>query len=274
MKFTALAVALLLLAACGTAGKPQDQGKRTLESKVLASYGPRIPDGAILAAGDLTTLRALVDATTEAMTRQVGAQQVQHQCSAPFVYGRDACWPGKASSDGHGYLALDIQGGFCINLDSTTVWVRDLHLEVETHFSKVNDCHANGVLAFPTASLIEFSTAGLPASLYSVSYSTYVAEDAYHSESTYLSMPSPAPAGQAAMESEAAAGLKAAVGAARTSIFSVSRVDGSQLDGLCGVAPAGPAYLATFASDPENGPRRMTVALAGEPARVCSVSAI
>jgi hypothetical protein len=86
--------------------------------------------------------------------------------------------------------------------------------------------------------------------------------------------PGPPAEDQPTVETEAAAALESVIGDHRVGFFSLARVDGGQLRGLCGETVSGPAYLATLDTDLSATPRRMTVVLAGPTPRACAAAAI
>jgi hypothetical protein len=149
--------------------------------------------------------------------------------------------------------------------------VSGTHIVLQFAFADLSGCHLNGSLALPSASLLWFPNDKLHPCLYSVSYVLqHSGGDTHHSDSTYLSVPSPAAGPPADLDREATSALTTVVGL-RRGILSVARVDGAQLAGLCGETVGGPANLVTYETDP---PRQMTVALAGPTPRTCATSRI
>lgn len=262
---------LTVLATCGNAtsgpGKP-------LETHLISADGPRIGNGAIFAAGDLTTLRALVDGSESMLAQQLGGVLVTHECQAPYKAPAGSCWPGRTSQPGQAYIALDIQGGFCETAGTPQLSLSGRHLELRVNFSDVSGCHLQGVLALPTASLISFRVDGLSSGLYSLSYLFQHPNDSYRSDSTYLSIPGPPTGTPDGMSREAASALASSIGSQRVGQFSLARVDGAQLAALCGLALPGPAYLAIYERDLSAKPRHMTVVLAGPVPRTCSTTTV
>jgi hypothetical protein len=268
-------LALLVLAACG--GTPPVKVKpvgRVIESRVESEAGPRIPVGSLFVAGDLATLRALVDGASEETARELGVRNSGKPCLTPDSAGPLTCWPKQTTRPDQAYAALYISGGWCQQRNSVTVSVQERHLYVAADFSAVPNCRIMGIMAMPTAALVSFSTKGLPAGLYEVSYSTSVDGDTYRSVSTYLSLPSPSADSQADMEAATAGALESAINAHGASLFSVSRVDGSQLQALCSAAPAGPTYLVIYPTARAGEPRKLNVVLAGSPVQICSTTSI
>lgn len=265
------ALAACALAACGSPPPPPGS---PIEVHLAAAGGPRIPNGAIFAANDLDTLRALVDAAEVGLAQQLGAAVVTHACRPPYTSTTGSCWPDQASRPGRAYVALDIQGGFCETEGAPRLGVSGTHLVLHVDFSEVFGCHAAGVLALPTASLVSFPTDGLRPGLYAVSYLFNYPKDSYRSYATYLSIPGPAPGAPDAMDREAAAALTAAIGPRPAGVFSVARVDGTQVGGLCGRTVAGPAYLVTYERDLDGTPRHMTVVLAGTEPTTCATTPV
>ena len=240
--------------------------------RVLAQFGPRIPNGTIYAAGDVSTLKALVDAGNSVASQQLGGQpRGTYQCMAPYTYTADMCWKGVVSSSGTAYIAFAIQGGFCQTTDSPQVFVSGFRLDLTITSHSVPNCRINGVLALPTAALIGISTSSLKPGLYAVDYVLKHDSDVYQSASTYLSLPSPGAADQSAMETGAVDALTHTLGTESNGLFSESRVDGSQLQTLCGEAPTGPQFLVTFASAAS---RQMKVELATAPPHACTATPI
>jgi hypothetical protein len=275
---------LLLLLACGLSlsgcgstqpqPPPAPQHSSALDARELTAPGPRIGGQSILAAGDLDTLRALVDASAAATVQQLGGLGNNYQCQRPYAMGRDNCWPGERSQTGQAYVAVAIGSGFCESWSAPRLYLSGQQLVVQIGISKLSNCRINGVMALPTAGLISFSTRALTPGLYGVSYRTVSDGETYQSDSTYLSVPSPAPKDQPTMEREAATALQAVIGDHRVSLFSLARVDGSQLQSLCGLTQPGPAYLATMDPDLSTTRRRMSVVLAGPTPRTCSATVI
>ncbi|MBO0747729.1 MAG: hypothetical protein J2O47_05230 [Acidimicrobiaceae bacterium] len=267
-----VALGLGVLAACGSStpnpGTP-------VEIHQISARGPRIPNGAIFAAGDLDTLRALIDAGDSMLARQLGGSVVTHVCQPPYKTPGESCWPGRTSQPGDAYIALDIQGeGMCETASAPHLTVSGRHLQVGVDFSEVAGCHIQGVMALPSASLISLRTGGLRSGLYSVSYLFQYPKDSYRSDSTYLSIPGPPAGTPEGMSQEAALALVSIIGWQPAGVFSVARVDGAQLAALCGQALPGPAYLAIYERDLSATPRRMTVVLAGPVPRTCSTTSV
>jgi hypothetical protein len=272
---TALAgLAGLALAACGTPAPVAPPGAVLDGTRVLASYGPRIPVGSIFAAGDLETLRALVDVSDAASVRQLGGAPQTHDCMPPYTSGTNLCWPGERTQPGQAYLAVYLDGGFCVTPGPPAVYASGDRLVLRVVFKGMSGCDVHGTVALPTAALVAFPTGGLRTGLYRVSYLFQQGGDDYRSPATYLSIPSPAAGSAAAMEADASAALASVVGGQRAGVFSIARVDGAQIGGLCGQAVAGAADLVTTETSTPSGSRRMTVTLAGPTPRPCAVSAI
>lgn len=263
-------VALVVAAACATTTTPTHTGD-SIETHVLAQSGPRLLNGAVYAAGDLNTLKALVDAGNAVAVTQVGGVASTRQCMAPFTNGHDVCWPGISSSAGRAYIAIAIQGGFCRTVDPPQAYVSGGHLELEVTYHDQSDCHIQGVLALPTASLIAISTSGLEAGIYSLDYVFESSTDTYRSAETYLSIPSPAGGDQAAMEADAISALERTVKTSNAGLFSEARVNGAQLGSLCGAAVEGTQFLVVY-MDPST--RRMDVVLATPVPRICTATAV
>ena len=269
-KLAWLTISLCLVAACGPPPVPGS----ALETKQLADNGPRIHDQSIFVADDVDTLRALVDASSSATIEQLGGAERSYQCRPPYALGQDFCWPGQRSQAGRAYIALVTQGGFCINASSPQVYLSAHHLVVQVRFSKAFNCHATGTLPMATASLISFATSGLKPGLYSVSFQFVSEDEIYNSGSTYLSLPGPPRGDQARMENEATAALNSVTGIRRVGLFSLTRVEGSQLQSLCGQTVSGPAYLAILDPDLSAARRQMTVVLAGPTPKTCITTPI
>ena len=223
----------------------------------------------------MTTLRALVDAGDEVALGQLGGRAGEHWCSAPYVYGQNECWPKAASMNGQAYVALNISGGFCTTVETPQVYLVGARLEVRVSFASVANCRVNGVLALPSASLIGFDVRSLKAGLYGVEYVFDTNGDVYRSAETYLSVPSPQAVDQAAMEGEAVAAVNQTMNLRQDTLFSVTRVAGSALAGVCGGSVPGAVYLVTYvalqarAASPGYS-RSMRVAAAGAMTRECS----
>lgn len=266
------ALALCLLAACGSPPAPVPGS--ALPTAQLTAGGPRIASQSIFAASDLDTLRALVDVAARATVQQLGGVTAGYQCRPPYALGEDLCWPHESSRPGEAYLALAMQAGFCEDASAPQVYVSGHRLAVQVRLSAVSGCHINGVLALPTASLVSFSTRGVEPGLYSVSFRFASDTELYNSDATYLSVPGPPAEDQPTVETEAAGALEGVIGGRRVGLFSLARVDGAQLQGLCGETVSGPAYLATLDTDLSATPHRMTVVLAGPTPRTCTAAAI
>ncbi len=271
-KVARMAIALCILTACGSPPAPPNSSP--LHTSVRADNGPRIGSQSILAAGDLDTMRALVDATASGMVRQLGGAGDAQQCHPPYALGRNDCWPDQRSRPGEAYAALAIKPGFCEDATDPRVYLSGHSLVVQVGFSKRFNCHLQGVMALPTASLVSFSTDSLKPGLYSVSFRFVSGDETYNSDSTYLSIPSPRAVDQLTMENEATAALASVIGDHRVGLFSLARVDGAQVRALCGHAVAGPAYLVTLDPDLSAPRRQMAVMLAGSPPRACAARAI
>ena len=141
---------------------------------------------------------------------------------------------------------------------------------MEVGFSKRFDCRINGVMALPTAALLSFPTRGMRPGLYRVSFRLVNGDETYESDSTYLSVPGPAGSDQQTIESEAGAALTSVIGDHRVGLFSVARVDGGQVEALCGRGVSGPAYLVTLDRDLSRDRRQMSVVLAGATPHTCA----
>ena len=266
-------VVVMGLLACGSQPPPHDPHPNgtSIETRVLAQFGPRIPNGTIYAAGDVTTLKALVDAGNTIASQQLGGRPGTYQCMVPFTYNGEACWKGVVSSPGTAYIAFAIQGGFCQTTDSPLVLVSGFRLDLTITAHSVPNCRINGVVALPTAALIGISTGSLKPGLYSVDYVLKHDSDVYQSASAYLSLPSPTAADQSTMEAGAVDALTHTIGMQSNGLFSESRVDGTQLKALCDQAPSGPQFLVTFA---DSATRQMQVELATTPPHACTATSI
>jgi hypothetical protein len=267
MKLLSAALAALVLGACGAAPPPGTP----LDVQMVSERGPRIPNGGIFAAADLATLRSLIDAVGGGLAGQVGGTAVRQVCLPPYT----ACWPDATSqAPGHAYLALDVQGGFCVTEGTPQLGVSGTHLELQIPFSDVFNCHVSGSMALPTATLFSFPTGGLKPGLYSASFVLQYSNDTYRSASTYFSLPGPAAGQPADMYREATGALASVVGTQRVGLFSMSRVDGTRIGKLCGTTVAGPAYLVTYEANPGEGVQQMTVVLAGPAPRTCMTTRV
>ena len=268
MKLLSAALAALVLGACGAPPPPPGT---PVDVHTVSERGPRIPNGAIFAAADLVTLRALIDAVDSGLAGQVGGTVVRHGCLPPA----EACWPDVTSqSPGQAYLALDVVGGFCVTEGTPELGRSGTHFQLQIPFSDVFNCHVSGSMALPTATLYSFPTDHLSPGLYSASFVLQYSNDAYRSASTYFSIPGPAVGLPADMDREATDALTSVVGSQRVGLFSLSRVDGAQVGRLCGVTVAGPAYLVTYEADPGESVQHMTVALAGPTPRTCTTTRV
>ena len=268
-------VAVMGLLACASQPLPPNDphpNGTSIETRVLAQFGPRIPNGTIYAAGDVTTLKALVDAGNSFASQQLGALPPgTHQCMAPYAYGAEGCWKGVVSSSGTAYVAFAIQGGFCQTTDPPQVFVSGFRLYLTITSHSVPNCRINGVVALPSAALIGISTDNLKPGLYAVDYVLKHDSDVYQSASAYLSLPSPTAADQSTMEAGAVDALTHTIGMQSNGLFSESRVDGTQLKALCDQAPSGPQFLVTFA---DSATRQMQVELATTPPHACTATSI
>ena len=264
-----LIAAVLGVVACGSPTPPH-QGS-SIPTDVLVHSGPRIPNGAIYSAGDLTTLKALVDAGNSIASQQLGAQPGTHQCMAPYSYGQDACWPAVQSSAGKAYIALALQAGFCETADPPEILASGFKLELTVVVHKQAGCHIAGVMTLPTASLVAFSTSALTSGLYAVDYVFQSDSDTYRSAATYLSIPSPTAGDQSAMEAAAVDALTRTIGTSDGGLFSESRVDGSTLQSLCGETTNSPEFLVTYLSV---STRQMQVVLATSPTHKCTATPV
>ena len=272
MKLLSAALAALVLGACGAPSPPPGS---PLDVQMVSERGPRIPNGGIFAAADLLTLRSLIDAVDSGLVGQVGGTVVRHVCLPPYAESGGSCWPDVTSQpSGRAYLALDVQGGFCVTEGTPQLGVSGTHLELQIPFSDVFNCHVSGSMALPTATLFSFPTDHLSPGLYSASFVLQYSNDAYRSASTYFSIPGPAVGLPADMDREATDALTSVVGSQRVGLFSLSRVDGAQVGRLCGVTVAGPAYLVTYEANPGEEVQHMTVALAGPAPRTCTTTRV
>jgi len=259
---------LSVLAACGSSMPPPPPGT-PLDLHEVSQAGPRIPNGAIFAAGDLTTLRSFIDATDFNMAQQLGGTSVRYECAPPA-----SCWPDMIYQPGRAYVALEADAGFCVQEGTPHLALTGTHIVLQFPYIQESGCHINGSVAAPSAALFSFPTDRLKPGLYTVSYVYQSTEDTYRSDSTYLSIPAPAAGAAAEMDREATAALGSVVRLRTSGLFSMSRVDGTQIAGLCGVTVAGPAYLVTYETDPGATPRHMTVALAGTTPRTCATTRV
>jgi hypothetical protein len=269
MKQLLVALAALGLVACGSSMPPPPPGT-PLALHAVDQAGPRIPNGAIFAATDLVTLRSLIDATDSSMAEQFGGTAVRYVCTSP----PSGCWSDVLYQPDRAYVALEGDAGFCVQDGTPQLALSGTHLELQLPYIQESGCHLNGTVAAPSAGLFWFPTGGLKPGLYTVSYVYQSTEDTYRSDSTYLSIPAPATGAAAEMDREATAALASVVGLRKSGLFSMSRVDGTQIAGLCGVTVAGPAYLVTYETDPGTTPRHMTVALAGTTPRTCATTRV
>jgi len=274
-RLVAATLGLTLLAACGgpaTPVPPAPAGGTPIETRLLpTSQDPYIPSPSIIAASDLDTLRAVVDAMRPADAQGPGP------CRPPYGYGGDDCWPGTRSQPGHAYLALDLVDGFCQLPSRPQLYVLPgRRLVLQVGFSKgfcpgaadAPPPHAALLSAgVPRASLVSISTTGLTPGLYTVSYRFLAESAAYDSGPAYLSVPGPAAASQTAVEDA----LLAIRAGDRQPLFSVARVAGDQVGDLCGQRVDGPAYLVTTGSALAPPHRQLTVVLAGPPSHTCAV---
>jgi len=264
------ALGLAVVATCGSSSLPPPPPGTPLELHAAGERGPRIPNGAIFAASDLTTLRSFIDAGDTGLAGQLGGTGVGHMCMPPYTADGGPCWPDVTSAPGDAYVALDAQTGFCTDPGTPRLAVSGTHIELQVPYTVEFGCHINGSLAAPSAALFWFPTRGLKPGLYSVSFTLASTGDVYRSDSTYLSVPGPPAGSEADLDGEATAALTSVVGM-RRGIFSVARVDGAQLAALCGRTVVGPAYLVTYETET---PRQMVVALAGASPQTCATTRV